>query len=387
LFSGCGGLSLCFQKAGFTIVKAFDMWKPAIETYKKNFDHPISNTDLNDTEAVMAELENETFDMVIGGPPCQDFSHAGKRVEGARADLTEKFVDIVIKSGVQLFLMENVDRAKKSSAYTKARKRLKDCGFGLTEIVLNAALCGVPQTRKRFICIGSKTHSDQFLEGVFANNLSDTKMTVRDYFGKNINFEFYYRHPRNYSRRAVFSIDEPAPTIRGVNRPIPKGYPGHRNDAAKISKSTYVLDTTDRARIQTFPKNFTFVGSKTEVEQMIGNAVPVNLGEFIAKNILEIIEKTPSKVTSFKDWLISVKDYKLKQSYDIVSRINRCEKYLSYSILETSYEAEEIFLQLSKKKDFNAMSSSMKSHCKKALILMNEYKQLTDSEPDGAVVS
>lgn len=111
--------------------------------------------------------------------------------------------------------------------------------------------------------------------------------TVRDYFGDSLPFEYYYRHPRNYNRRAVFSVDEPAPTMRGVNRPVPKGYPGHPNDACSLAERPEVraLTTAERAQIQTFPVDFRWVGSKTDVEQMVGNAVPVKLAEFIAETL------------------------------------------------------------------------------------------------------
>ena len=118
-------------------------------------------------------------------------------------------------------------------------------------------------------------------------NISEKQMTVRDYFGKNIDTDFYYRHPRNYSRRAVYSIDESSPTIRGVNRPIPKGYPGHPGDPVNVSKKVRPLTTLERSQIQTFPKDFIWSGCKTDIEQMIGNAVPVNLAKFVALAIID----------------------------------------------------------------------------------------------------
>ena len=116
-------------------------------------------------------------------------------------------------------------------------------------------------------------------------------MTLRDYFGDSLGFEYYYRHPRNYNRRGVFSIDEPAPTMRGVNRPVPKGYPGHPLDPVPISDSIRALTTKERALIQTFPPSFVFDGNKTDVEQMIGNAVPVKLAEFVAQALLHHIRE------------------------------------------------------------------------------------------------
>ena len=131
---------------------------------------------------------------------------------------------------------------------------------------------------------------DGFAIDKFQKRMAKTPMTLRDYFGNSLGFEFYYRHPRNYNRRAVFSIDEPAPTMRGVNRPVPKGYPGHKNDACPVTKDLHVLSTQERAKIQTFPENYKWVGSKTDIEQMIGNAVPVNLAKFVGETIKSIVE-------------------------------------------------------------------------------------------------
>lgn len=133
--------------------------------------------------------------------------------------------------------------------------------------------------------------TDGFLDQYFAEHQTKDKMTLRDYFGDSLGFEHYYRHPRNYSRRAIFSIDEPAPTMRGMNRPVPKGYPGHHLDTAPLSDSIRALTTAERAWIQTFPKDFKFVGNKTDVEQMIGNAVPVKLAEFVATALLHHIQQ------------------------------------------------------------------------------------------------
>ena len=116
-------------------------------------------------------------------------------------------------------------------------------------------------------------------------------MSVRDYLGDSLDITHYYRHPRNYSRRAVFSIDEPSPTVRGVNRPIPKTYKMHPKDTAPISESVRPLTTLERSYLQTFPKGFHFAGSKTDLEQMIGNAVPVKQAEYIARCISSYISE------------------------------------------------------------------------------------------------
>ena len=281
LFCGCGGLSLGFSLAGFEIVCAFEKWDPALKTYQKNFSHPVEKFDLINKKEAIKKISNLFPDIIIGGPPCQDFSHAGKRTEGSRADLTVAFAEIVESIRPSLFLMENVDRAKASKSFAIAREIFKKSGYGLTEMVLDASLCGVPQKRKRFFCVGKMDESDGFLSSYIQKHLSKTPLTIAEYMGHELEVKYYYRHPRNYNRRAVFSINEPSPTIRGVNRPIPSGYPGHPNDPIP-THGLRPLTTMERARIQTFPKNFQWVGSKTDIEQMIGNAVPVQMARLVA---------------------------------------------------------------------------------------------------------
>lgn len=282
LFSGCGGLSLGFQRQNFEIAAAFENWDAAIDCYKANFSHPIYKVDLSEVDTAVEAIKVYEPDGIIGGPPCQDFSHAGKRIESGRASLTDCFAQIVSKIRPKFFVMENVDRAQKSKAYASARQTFKDSGYGLTEILLDASLCGTPQKRKRFFCFGILGANDNHSLTTFISRMSLTPMTLRQFYGDSLGFEYYYRHPRNYSRRGVFSIDEPAPTMRGVNRPIPKGYPGNPNDACPISDKVHTLTSKERALIQTFPKDFVWNSTKTNVEQMIGNAVPIKLAEFVA---------------------------------------------------------------------------------------------------------
>lgn len=282
LFCGCGGLSLGFQKAGFEIVGAYDAWQLAIDTYNENMSHQATFFDLGDVQGFLKEIKKKKFDVIFGGPPCQDFSSAGHRKERDMANLTMSYAAIIAEAKPLYFVMENVARARNSNAYQQARKLFSSAGYGLTEMVLDASYCGVPQIRKRFFCIGTLNETDGFMEDILKKSMDTKRMTVRDYFGDELGLENYYRHPRNYNRRAVFSVDEPSMTIRGMNRPIPEGYKGHRCDTAPIDKRVRPLTTQERSRIQTFPENFKWLGSKTDTEQMIGNAVPVNLARFVA---------------------------------------------------------------------------------------------------------
>jgi len=297
LFAGCGGLSLGFQKAGFTIVAAFDNWIPAIDVYRNNFSHPIFNVDLSreSSQEIFAQYNPE---IIVGSPPCQDFSSAGKRDEGlGRANLTLTFAEIVTGVSPQWFVMENVDRIEKSKILTQAKQIFKSHGYGLTEKVINSCYCGVPQTRKRYFLIGKMKEEDDFLIDEINENLSSQPLTVFDYMGKELDIEYYYRHPRSYQRRAIFSIYEPSPTIRGVNRPVPKTYRQHPGDACHLKEKLRPLTTRERSYIQTFPKDFIFTGTKSNLEQMIGNAVPVNLSRYVGQCILNYELKKGNKTT------------------------------------------------------------------------------------------
>lgn len=286
LFSGCGGLSLGFENAGFDVVAAYDNWQPAIAVHKANFTHPIFNVNLSDENIAVKHISEYQPNMIIGGPPCQDFSSAGKRDENnGRGDLTISYAKIISALKPSWFVMENVSTITKSTKLAVARDMFKQSGYGLTQIVLNAALCGVPQRRKRFIMIGHLGEQDDFMLETIKSRVSNKEMTVKDYFGEHIDVEYYYRHPRSYARRGIFSVNEPSPTIRGVNRPIPDGYKIHSNDPIQGLAGVRPLTTKERSMIQTFPENFIFVGGKSDLEQMIGNAVPVKLGEFIASAI------------------------------------------------------------------------------------------------------
>ncbi len=297
LYSGCGGLAYGFQLAGFEILAAFDNWKPAIDTMRKNFKNTkVIEMNLDTFNGDVAAFAQFKPDIVIAGPPCQDFSHAGKRNEDlGRGKLTVTFAEIVTAVKPKWFVMENVDRILKTKKYKVAKNAFMKTGYGITEKVLDASLCGVPQRRKRFFMIGELDGIDNALLPYLERGLSKKPMTLRDYFDNSLGVQCYYRHPRTYRRRAIFSIDEPSPTIRGVNRPIPSTYRKHLRDAAEPSKDIRPLTTLERSYIQTFPRGYIFEGSTTDQEQMIGNAVPIKLAEYVARCILDYIAKNKNE--------------------------------------------------------------------------------------------
>lgn len=301
LFCGGGGLSQGLQDAGFDIVAAYDWWQPAINFYNQNIEgHSAYKQDLSNVEETVNRIKKWNPNVIVGGPPCQDFSSAGKRDEGGgRAALTTAYAQIVCAVRPQLFIMENVDRAIKAKIYREALSIFADAGYHMTIAILDASLCGVPQKRKRVVVVGTLKKINVSLTDIYKEMQSDKPMTIRGYLGDSLGIEFYYRHPRSYARRGIFSIDEPSPTVRGVNRPIPSGYPGHPGDAAPVTtKNLRPLTTKERSLIQTFPTQWVMIGAKSEVEQIIGNAVPVKLGEFVGRAIIKADTLCPLVVQS-----------------------------------------------------------------------------------------
>jgi len=290
LFCGCGGMSLGFEKAGFDVKAGFDFWDPALRVYAANFKHPAVKQDLSNVEESIQKIETFKPDLIVGGPPCQDFSIAGYKDESlGRAILSVFFSRIVAKVFPGYFVMENVSNIQNSKSFKTVLANFKQAGYGLTTRVLDAAYCGVPQRRKRMFVVGGLGEDDGFLDSKIDAAIASKPMSVHDYLGDSLGIENYFRIPTTYSRRAVFSIYEPSATIRGVDRPIPKGYKGHPNDSAPVSESR-ILTPKERSFIQTFPKGFKFEGSKTDLNMMIGNAVPVNLARFVGNALMEYIK-------------------------------------------------------------------------------------------------
>lgn len=285
-------MSLGFEKAGYDVRAGFDLWEPAIRVYAANFNHPIVRQDLSNIDESVAKIKAFSPSLVVGGPPCQDFSTAGHQDENrGRAILSVHFSQIIGNVRPQFFVMENVANIRTSRAFETVLGNFRQAGYGLTLHVLDAAYCGVPQTRKRMFVIGALGEQDDFLGADLDQSLSSKPMTIYEYLGHSLGTETYFRVPTNYTRRAVFSIYEPSMTIRAVDRPIPSGYKGNPNDSAPVEK-TRCLTPKERSYIQTFPAEFKFEGSKTDVNMMIGNAVPVNLAMFVGKALMRYIQRT-----------------------------------------------------------------------------------------------
>lgn len=290
LFCGCGGMSLGFEKAGYDVEAGFELWEPAMRVYAANFKHPVLKQDLSNVDEAVEKIAQFKPELIVGGPPCQDFSTAGHQDESlGRAILSVHYSEIVAAIRPRYFVMENVANIRRSQAFKKVILNFKNAGYGLTQRILDAAYCGVPQTRKRMFVVGALGEKDEFLGEELDKALADKPMSIHDYLGDKLGTEYYFRVPTNYTRRGVFSIYEPSMTIRAVDRPIPSGYKGNANDSAPLHMAR-CLTPKERSYIQTFPESFKFDGSKTDLQTMIGNAVPVNLAKYVGAALMRFIK-------------------------------------------------------------------------------------------------
>ncbi len=292
LFCGCGGLSAGLIEAGFVVEEAYDCWPRALDTYERNIAPHVVPLDLMDVASAAGRIASIDPTLLAGAPPCQDFSTAGKRVEAEQANLTTAFGQIVSRCQPPAFLMENVPQVRLSATYQQMRRTVADAGYSLVEAVLDASWFGVPQRRQRFFAFGYRGNGEggQRFEQSLDRAKSSHRLTVKQYMGDEIDVEYYYRHPRNYSRRSVFSVHEPSPTVRGVNRPVPPNYAGNRLDSAPPSQ-VRPLTTRERGRVQTFPGEWMWDGGdrNADTELLIGNAVPVQLAARVGTAIRDAL--------------------------------------------------------------------------------------------------
>jgi len=401
LYAGAGGMSLGLRRAGFEVVRAYDHMQSAVDVYNRNLGYHAIVADLGNVASIAPEIAKLKPDLIAGGPPCQDFSPAGARVEGERANHTRTFALYVCSIAPNWFLMENVQRARNSSAWADAREMLANAGYGVTQLVVNAALYGVPQKRQRLIVVGRRGERDGFLLGSIQQAATPEQMPLRAVFG-NLFGDHVYSHPRAPDRRGVWSVDGPSPTIRNARRPQPATYEPHRNDSnyreltglyfrpfhnargvytldepapsiVRTSRerprssyvenphpddptpaaSAYILTQNDTSRVQGFPPNWDWSGCLSrDVDQMIANAVPAPMAAALGKEILrrERGESHPDVPGNFAQWLAKKKGlppqmvanakWRVRRARQLLAgRDLRCPGAEAYA-LETAFERE-----------------------------------------------
>lgn len=374
LFSGAGGLSLGLRNAGLDVVGAFDSWPTAVETYNRNLGDHACQLDLGNVMEAALAVSKLCPDLLAGGPPCQDFSSAGKREEGERASMVVAFAMIVCLTRTPWFLIENVRGILESESWVTARGILKQHGYGISTSVVDASFYGCGQSRTRAIIIGRLGERDGFLERSIERAASDQPTSMRDILGDDVG-EYVFVRPFR-SGRGVRSTIEPCPAIirttpeRPYRRHIEKPNPLDPIPASLVSP----LTVEQVARLQGFPTNWDWssAGSKRSTMQMIANAVPSPLAEAIGRIILErhngVIEKADG---AFGRWLAKHKGYQGQTLKNRLSSYGRAKRLIDGRDYET---LSDELAALEAAAEFADLSKSIKSDLRKALRLHAEFR-------------
>ena len=341
LFSGCGGLDLGFEQAGFKICVANEVDPTIYETFKVN--HPntfliegdIRNISKSDIEKYM----DGKIDGIIGGPPCQSWSEAGslKGINDERGQLFFDYIRILKEFKPKFFLAENVSGmlSKRHSEAVKNILSLFDsAGYDVSLTLVNAKDYGVAEERKRVFYIGfNKDLKIDFTFPKGSTSDDSKKLTLRDVIWdlqdtavpaleknkhnpKAINNNEYFTGSYStifMSRNRVKAWDEQAYTVQASGRQCqlhpqaPKMLKVGKDDCRFVSGKEHLyrrMTVREVARIQGFPDTFKFIYTDVNnAYKMIGNAVPVNLAYEIASAILTALstnEQITTKTSNLK---------------------------------------------------------------------------------------
>lgn len=338
LFSGAGGLDIGAIKAGATIVWANDMMKEACESYAKNIGNHIVQGDINEK---IDELSSFTdIDLVIGGPPCQGFSVAGKMdIKDPRSQLIWSYARVIDTIRPRAFIMENVKALATLEKWKPIRQSLlalfKKYGYSVNYIVLNASDYDVPQARERVFVVGFQGNKlyEPDLEIMIKPYQKKAKtvrevLSVLDRAGTGNNMgtckakitlaENPVLRKSPYAGMLFNGLGRPTridgycatlPASMGGNKtpiidelelydgkePWIKSY--HEKVMANPSEAKFApapdflrrLTVQEAALLQTFPIDYQFCGSQSSQYTQIGNAVPCNLGKAVASMVIDVL--------------------------------------------------------------------------------------------------
>lgn len=324
LFSGCGGLDLGFERAGFNIPVANEFDKTIWPTFKAN--HPNTRLIEGDIRNIKECDFPDNIDGIIGGPPCQSWSEAGslRGINDERGQLFYDYIRILKDKQPKFFLAENVSGMladRHSDAVKNIIEMFEKCGYDVSVNLANAKDYGVAQERKRVFYIGFRKDLKikfQFPEGSTRDD--DKKITLRDTIW-DLQYSAVSAGPKNHhnpnavnnneyftgaystifmSRNRVKDWDEQGFTVQASGRQCqlhpqaPKMVKYGKNDCRFVEGKEHLyrrMTVREVARVQGFPDDFKFIYNMVDTGyKMIGNAVPVNLAYEVASAIRKALE-------------------------------------------------------------------------------------------------
>jgi DNA (cytosine-5)-methyltransferase 1 len=323
MFSGPGGFALGAQMAQLGNLRqirngfAIDYDKSSTQTYKHNFpNHYVINDDVKNVDPEFLPY----IDAFAFGFPCNDFSNAGKKegLDGNFGSLYKYGINIIKFFKPKWFVAENVSglsSANEGKAFNQILNELKDCGYTITPHLYKFEDYGIPQKRHRIIIVGirndlniefkvpkpsyvKKTAKEALSLPITSLNNEPSKqssiVTERLSWipeGKNVWWPILPEHLKLNTKGVKMSLmykrlkaDEPAYTVTGSGGGGTSMYHWSENRA---------LTNRERARLQTFPDSFEFIGTKEEVRKQIGMAVPPDAAKIIFEAILKTMANIP----------------------------------------------------------------------------------------------
>lgn len=334
LFSGCGGMSLGFEQAGFKSLLAVDIWQDALFTYKYN--RPETNTLCADISQIDIELLKTQYlidhvDLIIGGPPCQGFSLAGKRiVDDERNTLYKGFVRFVSIFRPKVFVMENVPNILSMGGGVikdAIIAEFSELGYKVEYKVLLASEYGVPQNRRRAFFVGLLNGKTFKFPLALTTHVVTSSEAISDLTEQSVDDGTEYAVPAQspyqeeirrgsvgvFNHLASVHNQKTIDTITlvpdgGNYKDLPIELQGSRRvhiawTRLNSQRPSFTIDTghnhhfhykynrvptvRESARLQSFPDSFIFKGSKVSQLKQVGNAVPPLLARAIAYALIE----------------------------------------------------------------------------------------------------
>lgn len=306
IFSGCGGLDLGFHLEGYKTIWANDFSEWAVASFKEYFGDVIHLGDITQIDP-FTDQSIPNCDLILGGFPCQDFSVIWKQpgLNGKRGGLYRNFLDFVNAKKPKAFIAENVKGLLTANKRKAIETIIKDFegiapGYIIKPHLYNFAEYGVPQFRERVLIVGIRvdtgfnfihpkpTHgpngelpyvtAGQAIEGALDVKYNNDRINCMDKTRRMLelipeggNFTDIPKDNPLYVKGMISHVyrrinrNEPAKTIIAAGGGGTWGY--HYPEPRPLTNR-------ERARLQSFPDDFKFIGSIAEVRRQIGNAVP-----------------------------------------------------------------------------------------------------------------
>ena len=332
LFAGCGGMAHGLERAGFDSILLNEIDKDACNTLKAN--RPYWKVYNHDVRHISFEPFRGDVDLLAGGFPCQSFSYAGKGLgfEDVRGTLFYEFARAINECKPKMFVAENVRGIIKHDGgrtFDTVLRTFDELGYTMLHSdVLNAADYGVPQKRERVFLVGVANEYADEVDWVSPRKMS-TQMTLWDALHSGVMYhndvpdsvgdsyseakkkvmelvpaggcwrDLPVEVQKSYMKKSYYSTGgrtgiakrlswyKPAPTLTTS--------PSQKQTERCHPVETRPLTTREYARIQSFPDEWTFKGSKSSIYKQIGNAVPVRLAEAVGSSILATLHQIDSR--------------------------------------------------------------------------------------------